>query len=118
MAARTGQNFEMWQGDVVTVSVEIEGLDQPLSEYDVHWAMMGRHGAEPLVFKATGGEGITTDGQTAQVLLVRADTVDKTPGRYHHEVRVLGGDAEGKVVTQGVVLLRESTLGTWEPENG
>ncbi|MDD4721984.1 MAG: hypothetical protein PHR07_04505 [Acidaminococcaceae bacterium] len=115
--ASTKQNFELWQGEVKTITVTVlkqDGTAKDLTAASaIVWEMSTSVAAlAPSITKSVGS-GITVSTPATSgvfvIVLAHTDTHTMDPGVYHHEARVTDSAGVEEVVTIGEVTIHQST---------
>jgi len=115
--ASTEQNFEMWQGEVKTITVTVlkqDGTAKDLtSAVAIVWEASTSVGAVLPSLTKSVGSGISISNPATSGIFVVALTHDDThlltPGVYYHEARVTDSASVEEVVTIGELTLHQAT---------
>lgn len=106
--ADINQNFELFAGDSLIVQVTVS---ENLTGFSVKWGVSrvsttNCFNSTPLLEKSSGAGQITIDDAINGIIsfkLAKADTLDFNPANYYHQVLIIDGLGNEKVVTIGTM---------------
>lgn len=107
--ATEGQDFTMYQGETLVVTVTMTGIAPNAVDTVIKWVLATNAGV-PLLTKTLAGGGIGNATSTAfDVYLYPADTANMTAvENLKHEARITNADGDSGVVVVGAVNLKAS----------
>lgn len=113
----TGQDFEVYQGDAVTLHITVRDRDgDPVDlaapvPTAITWALSRSAGAPALVSKSLAGGTVTIVDAPNGVIgvdVLPADVAALAAGCYHHEIKLTAPDPH--TVAIGEASLRRATI--------
>jgi hypothetical protein len=121
---RTGQNFDLPQGDDITLDFDVDPAtvdedDQDLDGARIEWGLYPYSGyspdaANPVVTKNTDDDPADFDitdsaGMKFSVKVNRADSLNVPPGIYYHQAKIIAASGKYYTVTKGSGIVEVST---------